>query len=144
MLAPEYDLLTQVLEFKKKVPEIWRNLHDETEKFSRMQMRIWWDLKEVYPKAMRKYQKLLDEDEEDDEVLSINLRNFGVKSQNRRKAVKKMNLLKKTTQTNSLKTQKQKLLKKMFRQTFQMKVNEGEILISNEDLVKLTQTYYTL
>jgi hypothetical protein len=58
------------LEFKKKVPGIWRNIHDDTERFSRTQMRVWWELQDVYPAAMRKYQKLLEGEEEEDEVRS--------------------------------------------------------------------------
>lgn len=59
---------TRVLEFKKKSKTIWKNLHDDTEKFSRLQMRVWWELKDVYPQAMKQYSKMLEQDEEDDEV----------------------------------------------------------------------------
>ena len=59
---------TRVLEFKKTKRGIWRNLHDETEKFSRMQMRIWWELRDVYPDAMDEFSRILEGDEDDDEV----------------------------------------------------------------------------
>lgn len=60
-------------------------------------MRIWWDLKEVYPKAMRKFQKLLEEDEEDDEVFSYKDRISGEKSKSQTRKMITMSLLMKET-----------------------------------------------
>ena len=46
----------------KEEPGIWTSLLAGNAKHS--QMRIWWDMKQQYPKDMEEFSKLLEEEEE--------------------------------------------------------------------------------
>jgi hypothetical protein len=60
-----------VLELQKEKSEIWKNLFQKSKKPKGMFMRIWWEMKNLYPDAMKQYSKLLEEDEDEEDAVSL-------------------------------------------------------------------------
>ena len=55
---------TMVIHLKKKVRGIWKQLVDQKYDASNLKVKIWWELADVYPRAMNKYNQLLEREEE--------------------------------------------------------------------------------
>ena len=55
---------TMVVHLKKKEEVIWRHLLEEGFEKGPMRIKVWWELADIYKKAMRRYNKLIDEEEE--------------------------------------------------------------------------------
>ena len=59
---------TMVIHLKKKTVGIWKKLVDSKFDQSLLKVKIWWEMADVYPKAMQKYNRLIEK--EDDKAAS--------------------------------------------------------------------------
>lgn len=67
---------TMVLELQKETRGIWKNLFKGNKKPKRLAMRIWWDMRDAFPEAMKEYRRLLDEEEDEEDAVSVNFGRF--------------------------------------------------------------------
>ena len=59
---------TMVIHLKKKAKGIWKKLVQEKFNTSNLKVKIWWELADVYPTAMRAYNKMIDKDDDREKV----------------------------------------------------------------------------
>ena len=59
---------TLVIHLKKKQKGIWKKLVEDKFNASNLQMKVWWELADVYPRAMQKYNQLIDKEDDKDKV----------------------------------------------------------------------------
>ena len=62
---------TIVIHLKKKKKEIWRYLVPKDFKDSRFNVKVWWELGDIYKRAMNKYNKMIDEDDDNKSSVSL-------------------------------------------------------------------------
>ena len=55
---------TMVVHLKKKEEGIWRHLLEDGFEKGPLRIKVWWELADIYKKAMRRYNKLIDEEED--------------------------------------------------------------------------------
>ena len=60
---------TLVLHLKKKQKGIWKKLVEDRYNPASLQMKVWWELADVYPRAMQKYNQLIDKEDDKDKVI---------------------------------------------------------------------------
>lgn len=59
---------TMVFHLKKKVKGIWKKLVADKFDASGLKLKIWWEIADIYPRAMQKYNQLLEKQEEKEKV----------------------------------------------------------------------------
>lgn len=55
---------TTVIHLKKKTVGIWKKLVDPKFDQSLLKIKIWWEMADVYPKAMQKYNQMIEKDDD--------------------------------------------------------------------------------
>ena len=55
---------TMVIKIQKATKGIWKRLIDEKFNASNLKLKIWWELADVYPKAMQKYNQIIDKEDD--------------------------------------------------------------------------------
>lgn len=59
---------TMVIHLKKKAKGIWKKLVADRFDASNLKLKIWWEIADIYPRAMQKYNQLLDKQDDKDKV----------------------------------------------------------------------------
>lgn len=59
---------TMVLHLQKSQKGIWKKLIAENAKIPDLKMKIWWELADVYPRAMQKYNQMIDKEDDKEKV----------------------------------------------------------------------------
>lgn len=59
---------TMVIHLKKKEKGIWKKLVSDKFDVSTLKLKIWWELADIYPRAMQKYNQMLEKEDEKDKV----------------------------------------------------------------------------
>ena len=57
---------TMVIHLRKKTKGIWKKLVDDKFDASNLKLKIWWELADIYPRAMQKYNQMIDKEEDKD------------------------------------------------------------------------------
>lgn len=55
---------TTVIHLKKKTAGIWKKLVDPKFDQSLLKIKIWWEMADVYPKAMQKYNQMIEKEDD--------------------------------------------------------------------------------
>jgi hypothetical protein len=59
---------TMVIHLRKKTKGIWKKLTADKFDASNLKLKIWWEIADIYPRAMEKYNELLDKQEDKEKV----------------------------------------------------------------------------
>ena len=57
---------TMVIHLRKQTKGIWKKLVDDKFDASNLKLKIWWELADIYPRAMQKYNQMIDKEEDKD------------------------------------------------------------------------------
>lgn len=57
---------TMVIHLRKQTKGIWKKLVDDKFDASSLKLKIWWELADIYPRAMQKYNQMIDKEEDKD------------------------------------------------------------------------------
>ncbi len=59
---------TMVIHLRKKTKGIWKKLVDDKFDASNLKLKIWWELADIYPRAMQKYNQMIDKEEDKEKL----------------------------------------------------------------------------
>jgi len=68
---------TMVIHLKKKKKKIWRHLVPLNFPKNHLRIKVWWELADIYKRAMKDFNRLIDEEEDRKEEVFFNAINLG-------------------------------------------------------------------